>query len=351
MHREDSKDSGDETIIELSKTKIVLFLLGASAFVALGIWMFSLDDASIRSQRRASDPTFVHGLGLAAIVFFGICGLYALKKLFDGRPGLVFNNSGIVDNASSVSAGFIPWSEVVGAEIFEIQKQKLLIIKVRDPQEYIDRGSSLRRTLNKANYKMVGSPISISANTLAIKFSELASLFDQYQRKYGVGPGGADRRYPLIGQDVRSTEVVGGRVGHDGDSVRPDVETEAGLLDWSPGAVKGSVGSGGIGIFVLSASSLDMLFQIKVPFWAAFTVSLLPMLIFFLAVPDILPHRVARPAQWFAAVWYLVLAALSVSLAAYRGLEGIEFLLVGFIMLGAWPCLVAVRKLRVARET
>jgi hypothetical protein len=28
----------------------------------------------------------------------------------------------------------------------------------------------------------------------------------------------------------------------------------------------------------------------------------------------------------------------------------VDVLLVGFIMLGAWPCLVAVRKLRVARE-
>lgn len=313
--------------------------------------MFSLDDATIRAQRRPSDPMFVHGLGLAAIVFFGIIGLYALKKLFDRRPGLVFNDSGIVDNASGVAAGFIPWSEVVGAEIFEIQKQKLLVIKVRDPQEYIARGGSLRRTLNKANYKMVGSPISISANTLAIKFSELASLFDQYQRKYGVGPGGADGRRPLLGQDVSSTEGFGGRVGHDGDFVSLDVEPETRLLDWSPGAVKGTVGSGGIGIFVLSVSSLDMLFHIKTPFWAAFTVSLLPMLIFFIAVPDILPRRVVRPAQWFAAVLYLVLAALAISLAAYRGLQGIEFLLAGFIMLGAWPCLVAVRKLLVVRET
>ncbi len=245
-------DSSDETIIELSKTKIVLLLLGAAAFVAAGIWMFSLDDASIHSHRRFNDPLYVHGLGLVSIVFFGSCGLYALKKLFDKKPALVFNNSGIVDNASSVSPGFIPWSEVVGAEIFEIQKQKMLIIKVRDPQEYIARGGSLRQTLNKANYKMVGSPISISANTLAIKFSELTSLFDRYQRKYGVGPGSAGMRHPLPAPTVRSPEASGGHVGPDGDSIKPYVEPEAQLLNWSPGAVRGTVGAGGIGILVLS---------------------------------------------------------------------------------------------------
>jgi hypothetical protein len=351
MHSQHNIDSGDETVIDLSKRKIVLLLLGASAFVAAGIWMISLGDASIQSQRRFNDPAYVHGLGLVSIVFFGICGLVALKKLFDKKPALVFNKAGIVDNASSVSAGFIPWSQVVGAEIFQIHKQKLLIIKVRDPQEYIARGGSLRRTLNKANYKMVGSPIFIPSNVLGINFSELTSLFDRYQRKYGVGPGGAGMRRTPLGQDVRSPEVTGGHAGHGGDSVKLDVEPEAQLLNWSPGAVRGTVGSGGIGIFVLSVSSLDMLFHIKIPFWPAFTGSLLPMFIFFLAVPDFLPRRVIRPAQWFAAVWYLVFAALSISLAAYRGLQAVEVLLVGFIMLGAWACLVAVRKLRVVRES
>ncbi|HEX8492494.1 MAG TPA: STM3941 family protein [Pyrinomonadaceae bacterium] len=226
-------DSSDETIIKLSKTKIVLLLLGAFAFVAAGIWMLSLDGASIQSHRRFNDPTYVHGLGLVSIVFFGSCGLYALKKLFDKKPALVFNNSGITDNASGVSAGFIPWSEVLGAEIFEIQQQKMLIIRVRNPQEYIDRGNSLKRTLNKANYKMVGSPISISANTLQIKFSELASLFDRYQRKYGVGAGGAEMRHPILGQTVHSTEVLGGHVGHDADFIKLDEEPKTQLLNWS----------------------------------------------------------------------------------------------------------------------
>ncbi|HEV2764159.1 MAG TPA: STM3941 family protein [Pyrinomonadaceae bacterium] len=182
-------DSTDEKIIELSRKKLGLLLLGACVFVALGAWLLSLDEASIRSQRGFllffNDPTYARVLGLLSIVFFGICGLFAFKKLFDKKPGLVFNNFGIVDNASGVAAGLIPWSEVVGSEVFEIQKQKMLIIKVSDPQKYIERGGALRRTLNKANYKMCGSPIAIPSNALKINFSELLSLFNQYQRKYG----------------------------------------------------------------------------------------------------------------------------------------------------------------------
>jgi hypothetical protein len=44
-------------------------------------------------------------------------------------------------------------------------------------------------------------------------------------------------------------------------------------------------------------------------------------------VPDFLPRRVVRRAQWFAAVLSLIFAALSNSLAAHRGLEAVDFLL------------------------
>jgi hypothetical protein len=111
--------------------------------------------------------------------------VYGITKLFDKKPGLVFSRSGIVDNSSGASAGFIPWAEIVGAEIFEAHRQKLLIIKVQNPQKYIERGNRLKQTLNRANHKMCGSPIAISSNALKINFSELLSLFDQYRQKFG----------------------------------------------------------------------------------------------------------------------------------------------------------------------
>lgn len=343
-------DANDETIIGLSKKKIVLLLLGACVFVAIGIRMLTLDDARILSGRGMNNPMLVHGLGLAAIVFFGIFALVGLKKLFDKQPALILNNSGIVDNASSVSAGFIPWSEVVGASIVDVQKQKMLVINVRAPEEYIARGNLLKQTLNKANHNMVGSPISIPSNLLAINFSELTSLFDQYQRKYGGGPGGANGRYSNLEHDDSSPESLVGQEGQVEGSINHREAAETQLLNWSPGAVRGTVGAGGLGILVLFLSSMDLLFHIQIPFWVAFTASLLPMFIFFMAVPDFLARRFVRPAQWFAAIWYLVFAVLSISLAAFRGLEGIEFLLIGFILLGGWPCIAAVRKLRLVTD-
>jgi hypothetical protein len=177
----------DETVVELSKKKIVLIILAAGGFVAAGVHFLSFDEEYIRSERSFgfffNNPTYVYGIGIAAIVFFGLVGLFAIKKLFDRKPGLVFNNLGIVDNASFVAAGLIPWSDVVGAEIFEIQSQKILIIKVSDPQKYFQRGNSIKRAFNKGGYN--GNPIGVPSIALKIKFPELVTLFNEYQRKSG----------------------------------------------------------------------------------------------------------------------------------------------------------------------
>lgn len=119
------------------------------------------------------------------MVFFGLCAVIAARKMFDKKPGLVLNSSGIIDNSSGVAAGFIPWNEILGAEIFEVFRQKTLIILVKNPEAYVERGNPLKRAANKANYKMCGSPIAITSNTLQMSFPELLSLFQQYHQKYG----------------------------------------------------------------------------------------------------------------------------------------------------------------------
>jgi len=174
----------DELVIELSKSKVILMILGSFGFVAAGYWLFSMDAAAMKDL-PIDDPLFVHGVGIASMVFFGMTGIVGIRKLFDKRPGLVLNSTGIIDNSSGLAAGFIPWSEIIGAEIYEVRRQKMLMIKVRNPEEFIQRGNILQRAMVKMGSKMSGSPIAITSNTLQINFAELLSTFEQYHRKYG----------------------------------------------------------------------------------------------------------------------------------------------------------------------
>ena len=179
----------DETVIERSKGKIALMTLGAFAFVVIGIWILTLGAVDIRDGRSFrlffNAPELAYALGVLSIVFFGSLGIFLVKSFFDKKPGLILNSDGILDNASGLSESFVPWSEVTGFDIFEMHRQKMLIVLVTDPKKYANRGNFLKRALNKANANMSGSPIYISSNSLQIGFPELVATFEKYFKKYG----------------------------------------------------------------------------------------------------------------------------------------------------------------------
>jgi hypothetical protein len=176
----------DERIIESSKTKVIVMVIGALLFVALGVWMSTLDADYIESQGRFNNPTVVRGVGIAAVVFFSLCAVLGTKLLFRTKPGLILSSKGIVDDSSGVAAGHIPWSDIVGFSIYEIHKQKMLVVKVVDPEKYIAVGGAIKQALHRANYKLCGSPIAIASNTLKIGFDELTTLVNEYHKKYGT---------------------------------------------------------------------------------------------------------------------------------------------------------------------
>lgn len=176
-------DTSRRRAIPYSKTKLALLLLGALVFVAGSAWLITLDDTVIRESRRFNNPFIVHGLGLVGIALFGFAALFAVFKLFDKTPGLVMDENGFTHRSSASLFGFVPWSDVVGVDVYQIQRQKLLVVKLADPLKYVERGNALQRAMNRANFNMCGSPITLSSNALAIDFDELRRLFWDYLQR------------------------------------------------------------------------------------------------------------------------------------------------------------------------
>ena len=176
-------ESSEETVIELSKGKAVLIILGSVGFVAIGAWMLTLDASAIESSARYGSPSFVYGLAITAIVFFGLGAVVGFKKLLDRAPGLILNREGFTDNSSGVSAGLVPWSEVVEIRQYEVQNRKFVSVHVVDPEKYVNRGNFLKRMANRANLKMCGTPINISSIGLKIGYDELLASFEAHFQK------------------------------------------------------------------------------------------------------------------------------------------------------------------------
>lgn len=166
------------TTIPLSKGKLLLSSLGAFAFVAIGFW-FVLDPPSRTGSSMESVLIMV--LGLVSILFFGGIALLVIRKLFDQRPGLVIDERGLMDNSGGLSAGQILWKDIEDISVLKIQRQRLILILVNNPQDYIDRQSNgWKRKLMAMNYRQYGTPVSISSNGLKISFDELLEMLKHH---------------------------------------------------------------------------------------------------------------------------------------------------------------------------
>ena len=101
---------------------------------------------------------------------------FIAKKLGDNSLGLIISNKGIFDNSSGVSAGQILWSDIENISVIKIHRQRLIMLQVTNPQEYIDKQtSSFKRKIMQLNFKIYGTPLSITSNGLKISFDELLS--------------------------------------------------------------------------------------------------------------------------------------------------------------------------------
>lgn len=161
--------------IPLSKKKIFLMLLGALVFVVIGLW-FVISPPAIENSYWGS-PTKIGIAGYASIIFFGLCALLLFRKLPDNKPGLIIDRIGLTDNSSAVSAGQILWSDIEKISVIEIHRQKLILLQVANPQEYINKQTnSFKRKMMQMNHKIYGTPFCIASNALKISFDKLLTI-------------------------------------------------------------------------------------------------------------------------------------------------------------------------------
>lgn len=167
--------------IPLSKTKVAGLLIGSLLFVAIGFFMLLDDHGSSRYS-----PLVIKIAAIACIVFFGACGVVALKKLFSTANGLVIDELGITDTSGAVSLGLIAWEDISHISTYQVMSLKMLLIHVYDNDKYLNRLTGWKRKLTVKNLSMSGAPASINSGSLAISHKALFTLLleklTDYQR-------------------------------------------------------------------------------------------------------------------------------------------------------------------------
>ena len=126
-------------------------------------------------------------IALTAGVSAAFCwGIYVLMKgLKNPGIGLLIEDRGITDLSGPWSVGEVPWSDV--QEIRERVNgmgQRLLVIMVKNPEEYMRRSDRGMGSSREVLHRQFGSPVVIGASALKCRYAELKAALDSAFAEY-----------------------------------------------------------------------------------------------------------------------------------------------------------------------
>lgn len=139
-------------------------------------------------------------LGSGKFLFFGLSVAAILAMLFnvavfvrlqrEGFIGLFISGEGINDISTGHTYGMVQWRDVYKIKVvddIEHPKHKYIILKVHNPQDYIDREKIRHKNRSMVlKFHYYGSPICFSNRALRCTFDELYELVTKYYENYTV---------------------------------------------------------------------------------------------------------------------------------------------------------------------
>lgn len=140
-----------------SRWRYALLTLGGLVFVVMGVWMIIADGK--------------WGVGLLAIIFFGMCAAVGAWQFFDTRPRLQITDEGILDRTLGV--GLIPWTDIAHAYVRGINHEYFICLHLHNEEEYVSRLPPLKRKLASANAALGFTMLSVNLSGVAINPEQL----------------------------------------------------------------------------------------------------------------------------------------------------------------------------------
>ncbi len=112
-------------------------------------------------------------------------------------------------------------------------------------------------------------------------------------------------------------------------------------MRWSGVGLKGTLGSGGLGVLAVWVETAEPALY----FWLLFVAVMVPFFILlFIRVDEVSP-TLARNAHAVAVIWYLILVGGSIVFIVNRGPQHVDLLFAFFMLLGMLPCADILRNM------
>ena len=147
---------------------LILLSLGGILFVIAGGLLIFVPFSSDRIFPYQIVQIIV---GIISILFFGFLTIIIFRKIFEKKPGLIIDSTGIIDNSTGFSTKRIKWENIIGIKSFNMVVVKFIVVIINNPGEYFKRYKA-----GKLDYKMTGSPINIYTSVLKCKHRVLVDI-------------------------------------------------------------------------------------------------------------------------------------------------------------------------------
>lgn len=171
--------NGDRIEIFTSQKKLVKLIFYAICLIMMGIFVMTISE-----KQQMVSPVFSKIVGYVSLALFIPALIYILYKFSGNSPALILDSTGLTDNSSATSPGFIPWHEIEKFEVKSIYSTSLLGVVLKNNHSFTRSPNSFSRFLNILNSSMFTSSYMISTNSLDIDFEELVHLTRLYHQKY-----------------------------------------------------------------------------------------------------------------------------------------------------------------------
>lgn len=175
-------DELSEHAFALKTRKIWKRALVASFVVILGIVaLFALDSVQVTEPFMAK----VLKPGVALIsALAGVSLVIVYRQLRKAHRAVVFNVDGVITTLGA--AGFIPWSEIEDFSSRKVSGHFYLVIHLRDPEQFLGKGSAFQRMVAGQSLKIFGFPLVIATALLETNIDDLLVTAQEYLDKYAV---------------------------------------------------------------------------------------------------------------------------------------------------------------------
>lgn len=155
-------------------------------YAVLGLLVF-MAVYLVGQEQNWMSPTIFTVISFAFLVFFLVVSGTFARYIRLETAGLSISQVGIDDQSSSINFGLIKWQEILGVTTHSTVSSKLLIVKVKKPNKYIEgaKNSAIKRLLNQ-NLTIYKTPVVINVNVLSTNLAELMEQINRHGGKFGT---------------------------------------------------------------------------------------------------------------------------------------------------------------------